>query len=165
MSESNTIAGAEAFPLKDCRASGIFSGPSQSNALSSNISQESSYSESTRKLCQPYPDFNTADRKSLPWKFEGYRVFSKWIASDESFFIVRHFGALNARVILSLQDEIVELEDRLRVMDEETSRKAAPKTLHNGTFRLDGYQQRKELLTGQITDKLRRYSMSRPRSW
>src|SRR5262245_28352186 len=57
------------------------------------------------------------EEKEKPWKYIGYKVFSRWIASDPAFFVVRRFATLNARVALSLQDEIVQLEEKLDYMD------------------------------------------------
>jgi hypothetical protein len=48
-----------------------------------------------------------------PWKYVGYKTFSRWMASDSAFLVVRRFGALNARIALSMQDEIVQLEEQL----------------------------------------------------
>lgn len=45
-----------------------------------------------------------------PWKFAGYRILSRWLASDNAFLVVRRLGTLNARVALSMQDGIVQLE-------------------------------------------------------
>jgi len=51
------------------------------------------------------------------------------------------FGALNVRVILALQDEIVQLEEQLDAMDKAFGRKnleivhPKPDTINNGTFR------------------------------
>jgi hypothetical protein len=164
MPESNTTAGAEAISLEEYRGSGLSSNACRSTAFVPRTSQDFSSLDSTstpgfQKSAQPYPDFTTAERKNSPWKYEGYRVFSKWIASDEAFFIVRQFGSLNARVILSMQDELVQLEEELDTLDKKVSRKGDPDTIHNGSFRLDGYRRRKVLLTGEITDKLGRYSM------
>jgi len=51
------------------------------------------------------------EKLGKPWKYIGCKVFSRWVASDSSFFILYRFGALNTRVALSLQDEIVQLEE------------------------------------------------------
>jgi len=39
------------------------------------------------------------------------------MASDSAFMVVRRFGALNTRIALSLQDEIVQLEQELDDID------------------------------------------------
>jgi hypothetical protein len=63
---------------------------------------------------------SATDEQKLPWKYIGHKVFSRWIASDQTFFVMRRFGALNARVALSLQDEIVELEANLTLWTRRT---------------------------------------------
>lgn len=100
-----------------------------------------------------------------PPRYIGYRVFCKWAASDQTYFIVRKFPALNVRVILSLQDEIVKLEQELDELDEDWSREELPASIHhpdpdlihNGTFRNDCVEERKRLL-GELTTKLSNYS-------
>lgn len=106
----------------------------------------------------PYPDWDPDDAKQMPWKYIGYRVFSKWMASDQAFCIVRRFGDLNMRVMLALQDEIVELEDKLRVLDQRESRNWMPDGVENGSFRNDTCGERKILVTGDLLTKLDRYS-------
>lgn len=90
-----------------------------------------------------------------PWKFIGYEGYSKFIASDNDFLILRRFGVLSARVALSLQDEIVELEERLEQCDAAYSGRDA-EDVNNGTFR-DDLPDRKQLLR-VIGKKITRYS-------
>lgn len=104
-----------------------------------------------------YPDYGDEDIRKAPWKYSGYRVFSKWLASDQSFLITRRFGALQARVLLSLQDEIVKLEEELESMDQAYSRKAVPKEVDNGSFRNDPWPERQRTIA-TIGEKLRSYS-------
>jgi hypothetical protein len=104
-----------------------------------------------------YPDFTPEEAQEKPWKYVGYRVFTKWLASDDRFCIVRKFGALNMRAILYLQDELVSLEDDLRKRDEINSKKAMPDEMHNGTFRNEDDDERKRILNKSV-DKLERYS-------
>lgn len=108
----------------------------------------------------PYPDYDDEEAASAPWKYAGYRVFSKWVASEQAFFIVRRFGALNTRVILALQDEIVQLEQTLNALDESFSRKEKDTSTNNGSFRYDPSVQRRELVQEILPGKLLRYSMS-----
>lgn len=105
-----------------------------------------------------YPDFSTEEAQDNPRKYSGYRVFSRWMASDQAFFILRRFGTLNTRVLLAMQDEIVELEDQLNLLDEEASRKESPYNLDNGTFRDDPFGDRRELVTKILPEKLAKYS-------
>jgi hypothetical protein len=58
-----------------------------------------------------------------PWKYTGYRIFSRWMATDNDFLIVRRFGNLNARIILSMQDDIVQLEEQLNLIHKAVSGK------------------------------------------
>ena len=64
----------------------------------------------------------------------GYRVFARWVASDQAFSIVRRFGALNTRVILGLQNKLARLERKLGIMGEEYSRKEMPNDTNNGLY-------------------------------
>lgn len=90
-----------------------------------------------------------------PWKFIGYKGYADFIDSDNDFLILRRFGTLSARVALSLQDEISELERRLGDCDAKYSDRNA-RDVNNGTFR-DELPDRKELLQ-TIADKISRYS-------
>mgnify|MGYP004501185465 CR=1 FL=1 len=98
----------------------------------------------------------TASEKTKYWKDVGYRGFSAFLASDDDFLIFRRFGALNARLLLYLQDEIVVLEERLRDLEE---RHAAPGAadIHNGSFRQEALPERRALLD-LISMKVREYS-------
>jgi hypothetical protein len=99
-----------------------------------------------------------AKRKSKvkPWKTIGYRGFSAFLASDNDFLIFRRFGALNARLLLFLQDEISSLEQHLDVLESSHSHSSA-RDIHNGTFRHDELPDRTRLLR-QIHSKIREYS-------
>jgi hypothetical protein len=50
-------------------------------------------------------------------KYVGYPALATWMASSTDFFILRRFDYLNARVLLTLQDRIVEKEERLKELD------------------------------------------------
>jgi hypothetical protein len=99
-------------------------------------------------------------------RFEGYRVFTRWIASDQTFFMVRKFTSLNVRIILSLQDQIVQMEQDLQELDEDWSRDPLPQNIthpdpdiiHNGTFRQDDVDQR-TILLDKLAQKVSFYSM------
>ncbi len=106
-----------------------------------------------------YPDFTLEQAQNNPRKYSGYRVFARWMASDQAFFIVRRFGTLNTRVLLAMQDEIAELEDRLNFMDEEYSRRDYTEDVDNGTFRDDAFGDRKRLVQEILPEKLAKYSM------
>lgn len=104
----------------------------------------------------------TADefkRRQYRRKHVGYNVFSKWIASDSAFFFLRRFGALNARVALSMQDKIVRLEEELEDMDR-TYSDVVPGPVDNGSFRDDPFDDRREMIEKTLPDALMKYSMS-----
>jgi len=90
-----------------------------------------------------------------PWKYIGYKAFSEWSASDNDFFVIRRFGALNTRVILKWQDDIRQLEEELAKIDEE-NREVNEDLVNNGSFRRDK-KGRNELLK-KCFDRLKEYS-------
>jgi hypothetical protein len=90
-----------------------------------------------------------------PWKYYGYKAFSEWSASDNDFFAIRRFGALNTRVILKWQDDICQLEEKLAKIDEENSQ-VDENRVNNGSFRKDK-KGRNKLLEECFT-KLKEYS-------
>ena len=91
-----------------------------------------------------------------PWKYLGYQSFSKFVASDNDFFILRRFGALSVQVILALQDELSCLERDLEVIEKRQREEDAP-DVHNGSFREETQDDRKKLLLDART-LLREYS-------
>lgn len=91
-----------------------------------------------------------------PWKYLGYRGYSEFISSDKSALIFRRFGTLNARVLLLLQDQISQLETKLKALDTQHSKKSA-RDIHNGSFRMEEVPQRTELLL-EIHGKLKEYN-------
>ena len=76
----------------------------------------------------------------------------KWAASDDDFFVLRRFGEVSARVLLRLQDQIVELEERLRSTDQ----MCVESGKDNGTFRYDRCEERTWLLD-QLAARLAHY--------
>ncbi|ERF68124.1 hypothetical protein EPUS_06935 [Endocarpon pusillum Z07020] len=96
------------------------------------------------------------DRSEKPWKYIGYRGFCDFVASDNDFFILRRFSALTARLLLILQDELVELETQLSVLESRLSEKLAP-DVHNGSFRQETQKTRLDLIR-EIDKKLRAYN-------
>ncbi|KAG8531369.1 uncharacterized protein KY384_002998 [Bacidia gigantensis] len=80
-----------------------------------------------------------------PWKYTGYQSLSRFLASDNDFFILRRFGTLTVRVLLRLQDQLVQLEERLAVIEHKLHRKEAP-DVHNGTFREDTQLERTQVI-------------------
>ncbi|KAH0545395.1 hypothetical protein FGG08_000536 [Glutinoglossum americanum] len=95
-----------------------------------------------------------------PWKYLGYQAFSQWAASDNDFFVIRRFGALNTRVILKWQDDIAKLEDELQSLDDDARRIDGPH-LNNGSFRHEPIPRRSEILH-ESHRKLKEYSALSP---
>ncbi|KAI9867436.1 MAG: hypothetical protein M1813_008994 [Trichoglossum hirsutum] len=91
-----------------------------------------------------------------PWKYIGYHIFTQWAASDDDFFVVRRFGALNTRVILKWQDDITRLEEELETLEKENSRVGGP-AVNNGSFRHDAVPRRRQILMECYT-KLKEYN-------
>lgn len=54
-------------------------------------------------------------------KYIGYKDFASQVAADPDFFVARRFDRLHVRVILTLQAQIVELEEKLDALDNITS--------------------------------------------
>lgn len=79
---------------------------------------------------------------------------SAWMASDDDFFVVRRFGTIGARVMLYMQDQVVELEERLRKVDSECME--AEPAMDNGTFRQDPDLRRAKIIES-LSIKLERY--------
>ena len=91
-----------------------------------------------------------------PWKYLGYQSFSRFVASDNDFFILRRFGALSAQVILALQDELSCLERDLELIEKSQREEDAP-DIHNGSFREETQLDRRKLLL-DARPLLREYS-------
>lgn len=96
------------------------------------------------------------ENEEKPWKYLGYPEYSGYIASDDNYLILRRFGALSIRVLLMLQDELVELEDQLVTVDASLAAKDHD-DVHNGSFREETSQTRLDLVH-QIDRKLRNYN-------
>ena len=75
------------------------------------------------------------------------------MGSDDDFFVIRKFGALNARVILRMQDQISELSEQLDAEDAFCRQNK----WHAGDRRADPSVERQRLLD-EITRLLERYS-------
>jgi hypothetical protein len=90
-----------------------------------------------------------------PWKFIGYKGYTEFISSDDDWFILRRFGALNVRVALALQDEVSVLEEELKKLDATYSQRGSPDR-HNG--RLRGDVEERRALIELLSDKLYKYS-------
>lgn len=87
----------------------------------------------------------------------GYPALAQLIANEQTFFIVRGFDALNARVALCLQDKIVQLEQELDTLDEDNVHpRIGP--VNNGTFRDEHDPDRKKLIEEKLRPALIEYS-------
>ncbi|KAE8442845.1 hypothetical protein EG329_002817 [Mollisiaceae sp. DMI_Dod_QoI] len=105
---------------------------------------------SSQATIKPNPfGVSETELRNRPEKYLGYRVFSRWTGSTEAFFIVRQFSTLNARIILSLQDEIGLLEQQLDTLENKFARPGTG-DYDNSSLRKDFQTDRKELL-----DKIR----------
>lgn len=98
------------------------------------------------------------EKKAKLWKYVGYRGFCEFLDSDNDFFILRRFGALSARILLALQDELVQFEDELTDLETQFQQ-VLSRDVHNGSFRRDLLPDRRRLIE-QIQLKLRDYSKS-----
>lgn len=115
---------------------------------------QSSSSHATRSSTQEAP-LSQEEIEKKPWKHIGYRGYADFLASENDFFIVRRFAALNTRVALALQDQVTVLEEKLSNLDREYSRRDA-EDRHNGSFR-DDFEERIALVEA-IGEKLMKYS-------
>ncbi|KAK1671996.1 hypothetical protein BDP55DRAFT_274936 [Colletotrichum godetiae] len=97
----------------------------------------------------------TGDVDKKPWKYIGYKGYTKFIASEDDFFLLRRFDSLNVRVGLALQDEISELEQELEEMDNALS-KISALDFNNGTIRQD-VEERTDLIVA-LSKKLVKYN-------
>ena len=90
------------------------------------------------------------------WRDSGYQSFSKFVASDNDFFVLRRFSALTARILLNLQDQLSQQEEKLDALEKSLRQEDATDT-HNGTFRLERSEERKGVVTA-AQDLLVKYS-------
>ncbi len=58
------------------------------------------------------------------------------MASDDDFVVLRKFDQLHIRVLLTMQDNLAELEEQLRNLDEQFAHRNAP-DIDNGSIRKD----------------------------
>ncbi len=79
---------------------------------------------------------------------------SAWMASDDDFFMIRKFEGLGARVVLLMQNRIVQLEHELREEDNQCALERG----NNGTFDTDRRKRRMEIMD-ELAERLERYRM------
>lgn len=78
-----------------------------------------------------------------------------WMSSDDDFFVLRRFGEVGARVLLSMQDQIAKLEEELQQQDN-FCKSASKELADNGTFRNDRNLRRIEIIN-HLSYMLERY--------
>jgi hypothetical protein len=111
------------------------------------------------------PTLTSEQQKKLAWKYKGYKEFSKWMASEDDFFVFRRFGRLNAGVVLWMQDRITQIETRLDEIHEMIANSPDIENRRNDSFRWDAkYEQERDHLMTQLSGLLHHYSMSPPES-
>jgi len=87
----------------------------------------------------------------------GYPALASFIGSDKDFFIFRRFNALSARSLLYLQDELIELEDKLLEIDLRESRSGGRLELWNLHSRREDSNRQRKALMAEAREKLREY--------
>ncbi|PYH42969.1 uncharacterized protein BP01DRAFT_384919 [Aspergillus saccharolyticus JOP 1030-1] len=80
-----------------------------------------------------------------PWKYLGYHVYSTFLSSDRDFCNFRRFDRLNVRVLLLMQDEIVQLEEELDEIDRYYSQREVADE-NNGSLRHDTRKEHRFIL-------------------
>lgn len=80
------------------------------------------------------------------------------MASEADFLVLRRFDQLNIRVLLSLQDDLSVLEEKLGNIEQNCAAKGS-KDIHNGSRRSDQVPERLELIASIIA-KIEEYSKS-----
>ena len=115
----------------------------------------------------PRVPHSPSDRRQA-WKYEGYPALSNWMKSSNDFFVLRRFGELNARVLLTLQGRIAAKEKELHELDkalrETTSYvddKASIAMVRNDSVLHDSqYPNGRAQLIDSIKELLKEYSVS-----
>jgi hypothetical protein len=112
-------------------------------------------------------DLNDKKKEEMQAKYVGYPGLATWMASSPDFFILRRFDYLNTRILLTLQDRIVEKEEQLKLLDLNKVWEKIPNDaddlLHsrsmNGSVRQFLDEETRQLLD-EIKDLLKEYSES-----
>jgi hypothetical protein len=106
------------------------------------------------------PNGSTTDSPNKPaWKVQGYQAFSKWMASENDFFVFRRFESLNANTILWMQYQISELEEKLEQIHKEIEVSEKEHKLRNSSFKWDEEKRPdRNLIMGQLAGLLLQYS-------
>lgn len=99
----------------------------------------------------------TAQSSVQNGNLRGYPSLASFIGSDRDFFIFRRFNALSARNLLYLQDELVELEDKLRTVDLADLQSENQRGLWNLHSRREDKNIERRYLMMQLNEKLKSY--------
>jgi hypothetical protein len=104
--------------------------------------------------------------KGYPWKTHGYQDFSKWMASEDDFFVFRRFESLNAGTILWMQYRISELEQRLEQIHEEIKDSDLTEGLKNSSFKWDETRRpERARIMCELSSLLLQYSKCTMNAW
>ena len=97
------------------------------------------------------------DFDKKPWKYIGYKGYSEFLGSESNFLVFKRFNTANARIALVLQDQVSELTERLKQVDEKYSDKGA-KDVDSSSLRHD--QSDRKVLLQELHEALIKYSQS-----
>jgi hypothetical protein len=88
-------------------------------------------------------------KRKQAWKYQGYDELSKWMASENDFFIFRRFESLNAETILYLQYRITQLEKNLKDIHANIANSDIKEMKKNSSFKWDEQcqQDRSQIMT------------------
>lgn len=101
----------------------------------------------------------TSSPPEPPYKAQGYQEFSKWMASENDFFVFRRFESLNANTILWMQYQISELERRLEEIHKEIEDSKVSDNLKNSSFKWDEkWRPDRTRIMGELSGVLLQYS-------
>jgi hypothetical protein len=89
-------------------------------------------------------------------KYIGYKELAKYVSSDDDFFALRRFDRAHCRLLLTLQDQVAEIESELDLVDARLSHRDA-EDVDNGTVRRDT-PERKEILA-RLHRKISEYGL------
>lgn len=121
-----------------------------------------SFTQHPSLLISPMNDKNSVCEKKNPneaWKYDGYQEFSEWMASDDDLFVFRRFASTNARVILWMQHQIVQKEQRLEALQKEVIESPPANSWRNDSFAWDAkYLTERDNLMRELSALVMHYS-------
>jgi hypothetical protein len=89
----------------------------------------------------------------------GYPSLANFISSDRDFFVFRRFNNLAARNLLYLQDELIELEEKLNAIDLAELKGGGQRELWNLHSRREDNNLDRRKLMAEMGQKLRAYRL------